>query len=118
MSPSQSLKKTRPAWDVYQEQLFSLEHGLPLWDPEPLPDYSQVLSWGSVIYPADELGGAYITLFHSAKGDSEEAKLPRDYVKFEAPPVTLTSIQTIKTPLLYSKAMSFKKIETSAHAAA
>ena len=104
--------KTTPIWDVYQQQLFTLGYGLPLWDPEPT-DYSQELSWGSVIYPT--VHGRYMHLFHAAK-DSPPAQqhAPAGHVKFERPPVIFGPADTIKRATLFSKSVSSEKVDASA----
>ena len=105
--------KTTHIWDVYQQQLFTLGYGLPLWDPEP-QNYSQVLSWGSVIYPS--LQGRYTLLFHSAREANPQEDYPQGHVKFERPPVIFGPAETIKRATLFSKSVSSEKVDASADA--
>ena len=58
-----------PPFTVYQNQLASLYHGLPLWEPNPPKEFYDKVSIGDVGYVRE---GEFIRMFN--------VMLPRDHV--------------------------------------
>ena len=63
----------RSPWDIYQEQLFQVGYGLPLWHPEPnepdgVREVAVPVSIGSVGFMRD---GQFIVIFDSTKSQGD-----------------------------------------------
>ena len=101
-------------WDVYQQHLLPLGHGLPLWNPEPL-DYNQPIMHGSVLLRSPE--GCYMQLFNASKERSTQGSIPFEYETFSPPKNSIFTLEdAIKDSVLFSKSISSRKISVSSNA--
>lgn len=99
------------AEDIYVAQLFRLRHGLPIWNPEPLPNIGEV-QIGDVGHIES---GRFYRLFNVTKDRHEEenrgCELPDDFEKLALPaPLNIYDPRAIQAGVLGSKSVSVRDV--------
>ena len=93
-----------PAWEIYQQQLVKLGHGLPLWNPQPMP--GNPIACGSVAYLSPATYSEIIPLFHAMQ-DGPQSSAPDGFEPLRLTAGTMYGPrETIQTPCLSSESVT------------
>ena len=106
-----------PPYNVYRDQLTSLYHGLPLWNPNPLKTIYNHVSIGDVGYVHE---GVFIRMFNVILPWDHESNRtlgkPEPYESLDCGPFPTVLDVPLKTQERYSRNVSAETNDSNARA--